>query len=236
MNLFDRILYAPPRGQFQESVGITTHIAPKDVALYRRLLPPAFDIPARPTMTIYVIDLMKVAPWPLTRYQEWSVLLQCLYQGQEGWFPLTMPVTTWLPMTGGRHLGFPKHVTDRIVVSQQGSAITGTAIHKGAAQVELRFEAGYSRPLAAWENELADDPSFSKGGCYCLVPPGVGPHVVKLELVHVAPPKWDTQYGMVAVRVDSSATWAGLLPEDGPFPGAYNHFIGGMNMEVGRLA
>jgi len=236
MNLLERIIYDVPGGQFREFVGITTHLAPADLSLYRNLLPQPLDMPARPTVTIFLADYIKVFRWPLTRYQEWSVLLRSSFQDQEAWYPVTMPVTAWVPMKGGRHLGFPKYVVDRIELSREGEAIRGSAINKGDVQMELLFAEGHSRQLSDWERGLADNEAFFKGSCHCMVPPEVGPRVMKVNLVHKVPAKWDPVHGMVTVRVNAASTWASLLPNEGPYPGTYNHFLGGINLDAERLA
>jgi len=236
MNFLDRILYEPSGGQFREFAGVTTHLAPADLSLYRDILPQPLSIPSCPTVTIFIADYMKVFSWPMTPYREWSVLLRCRYEEHEAWYPITMPVTAWIPMKGGRRIGFPKYVMENIALSKEGDTITGTAVHNGILQLELRFSAGHSRQLSDWEKELADNEAFFKGGCLCLVPPGVGPHVVKLDLIHVVPPKWTPQHGMVTVHANPGESWTALLAEDGPFPGTYNHFIGGINLHVERLA
>ena len=236
MNLLERILFHPIGGQFREFVGLTTHIEPRDINLYRSLLPQPFELPDHPLVTIFLADYLWVSPWPFARYQEWSVLLKCRYAQQEEWYPITMPVTSGIAMRGGRHLGFPKYVVDRISLSEEGDNFRGSAIHQGTLQIELGFRPDHTRPLVAWEKELANNPSFFKGDCFCLVPPGIGPRIQKIKLVHVIPPIWAPRHGMLTVRVSPDEPWAGLLPEPGPFPGTYNHFIGGINLKAEKLA
>ena len=236
MSFADRFFDEPAGGQYRELVGITTHLAPADLALYRHFLPESLGLPARPTVTIFMVDYIKVVPWPMDRYQEWSVLLLSSYRGRDAWYPVAMRQTSWVPMKRSRDLGFPIHQVDKVDLSKGGDTITGAAMHKGALQLELLFQAGHSRPLAAWETELADNEAFFKGGYHCLVPPGVGLRVLKVDLMHVVPAKWAPQHGMVAVRADPRSSWAGLLPQEGPFPGTYNRFVGGYNMVAKRLA
>ena len=236
MNLLDRILYEPSGGQFREFTGITTHMAPTDLSLYRDILPQQLSMPSCPTVTIFVADYLKVFSWPLTPYREWSVLLRCRYDDKEAWYPITMPVTGWIPMKGGRRIGFPKYVVENIELSNAGETITATAFHNGNLQLELRFSLGHSRQLSDWEKELANNEAFFKGCILCLVPPGVGPNVVKVELINIMTPKWTPQHGMVTVHTNPEESWTALLAENGPYPGTYNHFIGGINLHAERLA
>jgi len=231
MSIFDRMIFEPRGGMFREFEGLTTHFEPKDSSLYRKLLPEPFTMPSQPIVTVFVADYIRVVPWPMTRYQEWSVLLKNEWKGEEGWYPVTMPVTKWVPMKGGRYLGFPKYIVDEIILARSGETRVATAKYKGTVQLVLEFHPGTTRQLAPWEKELADNESFfKKGETHQLVPPGRGPQAQKVILRHVTQPKWSPEHGMIRVRVDPSESWARLVPDEGEFPGTYNHFIGGINL------
>lgn len=231
MNSIDRLLYNPKGGQFREFDGVTTHLEPKDVSLYRQVLPHPLTMPRRPIVTLFATDYIRVGPWPLTRYQEWSVLLRCAYNGEEGWFSLTMPVTKWVPMTGGRRIGFPKYIADEITVKHMGETVVASGKHKGVTQIKLEFRPGLTRSLTDWERQLMDDPTFFKAGdTFLLVPPGKGPRMLRITLENVVQPNWSPCPGMVQVQVDPSENWAGLIPSGSAFPGTTNHFVGGVNL------
>ena len=78
MNILERMIFEPQGGMYREFEGLTTHLEPQDLSLYRKLLPEPFSIPTLPIITIFVADYLRVIPWPSTRYQEWSVLLKCV--------------------------------------------------------------------------------------------------------------------------------------------------------------
>lgn len=234
MNILDRMIFEPRGGMFREFEGLTTHFEPKDPSLYRKLLPEPFATPSRPVVTIFVADYVRVIPWPMTRYQEWSVLLRSEWKGEEGWYSVTMPVTKWIAMRGGRYLGFPKYIADEITLARSGETRMATAKYKGVVQLALEFHPSITRQLAPWEKELAENESFFKGDAHQLVPPGRGPRAQKIILRHVTQPKWSPEHGMIRVRVDPSQSWAGLVPDEGEFPGTYNHFIGGINLIAER--
>jgi hypothetical protein len=110
MGIVDRILFEPPGGQFCGWDNVNTFFAPKGTALYRSLLPQPLTMPARPTVLVYAAELdFFLLP---KRYGEWSVLLLSSYRGREAWYPLTMPVTRWVALKAGRHVGFPKYIVD----------------------------------------------------------------------------------------------------------------------------
>lgn len=234
MNVLEGMIFQPRGGMFREFEGLTTHFMPKDPSLYRKLLPGPFAVPGRPVVTVFVADYLRVVPWPMSRYQEWSVLLKSEWKGEEGWYSVTMPVTKWVAMLGGRYLGFPKYIADEIALAKRGENRAATSKHKGVVQLALDFHPGTRRHLVPWEKELADNESFFKGDAHQLVPPGRGPRAQKIILRHFTQPKWSPENGMIRVRADPNQSWAGLVPDDGEFPGTYNHFIGGINLIAER--
>ncbi len=234
MNILESLIFEPRGGMFLEFEGLTTHFLPKDPSLYRKLLPEPFGVPCQPVVTIFVADYVRVVPWPLSRYQEWSVLLKSDWKGEEGWYSVTMPVTKWVAMSGGRYLGFPKYIADEITLVKSGKTRAATSKHKGVVQLALDFHPGITRQLAPWEKELADNESFFKGDLHLLVPPGRGPMAQKIIFHHVTRPMWSPENGMICVRADRNEAWAGLVPDEGEFPGTYNHFIGGINLIAER--
>ncbi len=235
MNLIERMIFEPQGGTFREFEGLTTHFEPKDVSLYRSILPEPFAMPAQPIVTIFAADYVRVTPWPMTRYQEWSVLLKCEWKGEEGWYSITMPVTKWFPKVGGRYLGFPKYIADEITLVRNDEIRVAAAKNKKVTQLTLEFHPGLTRQLTPWEKELAENESFFKGNNHQLVPPGRGPRAQKIFLHHVIPPNWSPEHGMIRVQVDPAGSWKDLVPDIGEFPGTYNHFIGGFNLAAERF-
>jgi hypothetical protein len=235
MNMFERIIYDPRRGMYHEFEGLNTHFEPKDPALYRKLLPEPLAMPSQPVVTVFAADYLHVTPWPMIRYQEWSVLVKSLLNGEEGWYCLTMPVTTRVALYGGRYLGFPKYLANKITLARSEETCIATGKYRDIVEVTLEFQPGITRPLVAWEKELAENVSFFKGDIHLFVPPGRGPRLQKIIFRHVVPPIWSPINGMVCIRAGSSEPWAGLIPDEGKFPGTYNHFKGGFNLISERI-
>jgi hypothetical protein len=230
MNNLDRILYFRAGGEFREFRGITTHIQPANLTRYRALLPQPFGMPELPVVTIFIADYCKMDAWPLTHYGEWSALLKCTLGSEEGWYPVTMPVTSRISMWGGRRMGFPKYVVKEITLATDGDSFKGTARKNDQVQLELRLTPGHTRPLTEWEKALAGIDAFFKGPAFCLSPVGAGPHIFKVVSEDRMPSKWEPRHGMVTVRANPGESWAELLPSEGPYPGTYNHFTGGFNL------
>jgi hypothetical protein len=225
-HLLNWLLFAQPGGQFLELSGITAHYAPDTLDRYRHYLPDRLEMPVRPVVKLFLIDYLRVSPWPFTRYQEWSMLLRAAHDGVEGWFPVTMPVTTWIARQGGHHLGFPKYVADSITLVDDGTTVTGRAIARNRLDVSMRFTATESIAIETWERTLLERDEIFDADLIVLKPTGIGPDVQRVRLDVVAPSRWTARHGSVELRGDAG----GLIPDGRIVPGSVHHFEGGMNL------
>jgi hypothetical protein len=224
--LLDWLLYAHSGGQFLELAAITAHFAPDDPGRYRQYLPELLEMPDRPVVKLFLVDYLRCSPWPLTRYQEWSMLLRAAHDGVEGWFPVTMPVTTWVARQGGHHLGFPKYVAESITLVDDGTAVNGRANANGRLDVSMRYSDDAPPTLARWERDLRAHDAFIEGDLIVLKPTGVGPDVQRVRFDEVVPSRWTTRHGSVELHGDAG----GLIPSGRTVPGSAHHFQGGMNL------
>ena len=224
--LLDWLLFAHTGGQFLELNAITAHYAPDDSDLYRRYLPDRLAMPARPVVKLFLVDYLRCSPWPLTRYQEWSMLLRASHDGAEGWFPVTMPVTTWVARQGGHHLGFPKYVAHSIALIDDGRTAFGRATADDRLDVSMRYSDDKPPILARWERELRAHDAFIEGDLIVLKPTGIGPDVNRIRFEDVAPSSWTTRHGSVELHGDAG----GLIPDGRIVPGSAHHFQGGLNL------
>ena len=224
--ILDWLLYAQTGGQFRELVGITTHFAPPDPVAYRRYLPARLGMPARPVVKVFLIDYLQVAPWPFTRYQEWTVLLRAVHDDREGWYPVTMPVTSWIARQGGHHLGFPKYVTPSIELIDDGVEVRGRAAAAGRMEVTMDFRRGGVPRLAAWERRYLDHDSILPDDLLVLKPVGVGPDVRRVRFEEVTESAWRVRRGTVTLKGDAG----NLLVQDRPLAASVHRFQGGMNL------
>lgn len=222
------LVYTQPGGQFRELVALAATYEPPSAAAYRRCLPAVFAVPQRPLIMAVVIDYLAVSPWPFSRYGEAALLLKSDHCGQEGWFPVMMPVTTWLARQGGHHLGFPKFVTPSIRLVGDDAAMTAHASGDGCGPFSLdtRFKAGLSRPLHDWEERIVAEPSLFTRPFHVLKPVGIGPHVFEVQFDHVTPPRWESRAGMVEIRGRDET----LIPAASGVLGCVHRFAGGMNL------
>lgn len=235
MNLLEWLCYRPLGGQFREFFGVSAQFAPACVDHYRRWLDPHLEMPAQPRVLFFMTDYVRLAPWPLRRYGEWSVLLRSRRRDQEGWFPLTMPVTTWVARTGGHHLGFPKWVVDSIEVTpvpeSGGAHVRGTAIHRGVTHVEATFTANGEPAVEADTLPLEGaTPAMYAEPLHVLKPVGSGPSGKMISFRDVVPAKWVVRHGTVTLDGPVGVFQGGLLPASGQSPGSSFHFTGGSQL------
>ena len=179
---------------------------------------------------IFVSDYVKVFPWYMPRYQEGAISLKSVWKGKEGWYIVTMPVTKWLPMRGGRHLGFPKYIADAITLTRASENWKAQVRHEGLLRLALEFQPGVAGQLAPWQKHYLEIETFFHDDIHLLVPPARGPHAQEVRLVHVVPPKSAAVLGKVCIQVEQSEPWAGLMPDEIEVPGACSHFMGGINL------
>jgi hypothetical protein len=222
------------KGMFREYQGIYAMAEPTDIALYRALLPQEFSMPEQPMVAIFIVDYTEVAPWPLTPYKEAGIFLKSRYANEEGWYVKDMPVTKWISMQGGRHLGFPKYVADEIILQETASGWHGQVNHQKKNLLSLEFLAGETGNLTESTKKIMLDTFFMTGAIHMLVPPGQGPTIQKITAEHAVSPQWATPVlGMVKVTIDPAEAWAGLFPTQAY--AVFNHYKGGMNMIPHRL-
>ncbi len=234
MNFLERFYFEQKGGMLREFEALMTYFEPKDIPFYRNLLPAPFALPLQPVVIVFVANYLQVATWGVThfQYQEWYVVLKSRWNGEESWYPVTMPVSNWLPTVGGRYLGFPKYVADQIALTRGGETRLATARYKGVEQLHMEYCPGLTRPLAPWEKELVENELFFKGNFHfhVLVPPGRGPRAQKVTFRHAIESKWTLDPGMIRLRAHPNESWAGLIPDIDELTGAYCHFIGGANL------
>jgi hypothetical protein len=163
------------------------------------------DTPMVAMAVVYYYDVTL----PLIPYHEGYVVLQCKYQGRTGWCFVTMPVDDATSNAGGRILGFPKYVADKIDLAETNGVWGGEVVYQGRSVMQVTFT-----PQAGVEptTESSSDPGLPS---FVLVPPGEGPQVDEVNTDLVGPRQTVTTSGTATVAADPSEAWAGLLPAGG---------------------
>jgi len=231
-------LLKPKGGMYREFIGIMAIAKPKDNSLYHSLLPEQLSMPEEASVLLFIADYLKVVPWPIrlvpwrmSRYQEGAVSLKVNYLGEDAWFCLTMPVSSWLSMAMGRYLlGFPKYIADEISLEETNGGWCGRVKHSGALKLQLEFESGISRDLAPWEQKILNNEAFFIDPFLLLYPAERGPKINKVWFDEYTPPRMSPELGMVRIRIDSKDPWAGLFDTNITYPGMYNYFVGASSL------
>ena len=101
-----------------------------------RLLPPPLKPAANP------IAMAFVANYPRTNfdvtYRESALFLRAEFEGEEGGYCLSMPVTSDIAMAGGREIfGFPKKIAN-IELNRKGDTFEGWTERRGIRFMEIR--------------------------------------------------------------------------------------------------
>ncbi|MBU0996223.1 MAG: acetoacetate decarboxylase family protein [Proteobacteria bacterium] len=207
---------------FRANQRITVVTAPEDLNLYRNLLPVQFDLPEHPMVLISVVDDFEVGPWPLTPYLYSFISLRCVYKGEEGWCPITMPESKLIAVLGGRVMGYPKYLADNISFIQYGDSWRGEVVHDGRLEILMEFtpEIKDNPPIwvrEKWPLDLEKSPTFN------LMPPSKGPkvQVVRAVVEKNAKPVSEVTNGTVRITIAPEIPGAKLIKSGTLFHGSY---------------
>ncbi len=232
MEALNRMFFRPPGGMYREFHAVKTYIEPKDLGLYRRLLPQALDMPDRPAVMVFVADYLRVEAVLMRAYREAGVSLHCLFRGEPGWCLLTMPVTSRMALWLGRSAGFPKFIPEQMELV--GRARDWRAPdwcvqirHRGVEALSFEFLPGASGPLPAWKKDWLERPTFFHDDVHLPLPDG---RVRTVHLVHAVPPRTSLTPGTACVRTNAHEPWAGLIEQGASVPGVHCELTGGMNL------
>ena len=127
-------------------------------------------------------------------------MISCKYRGQTGLYTLTMPVTDKTANDAGISIGFPKYVADSIDLTSGNGTWSGEVI-RGRSVMRMTFAPQSERPPFS-----RSDPGPS---CVNLVPPGIGPAAVTVNIK--GKQLVSTTTGSTTVAVDPGESWGNLL-------------------------
>ncbi len=190
---------------YQEFDGILLFYIPKEITVYRELLPPVFDLPQEPLVQVFVIDYYKMAPWALEPYREAAIFLLARYKGEEVWHCITMPVTSDRARIGGiRHLGYPK-VLAEVVFTRAPHQFNGLLSAQGKTIMEIVLDTrGHvlTEQERNWFHRLAGTPSLNLRNGQLVDPmPGTRrSRTSMLDLAQRMPDLFQVQTGKATLR------------------------------------
>jgi hypothetical protein len=216
------------RGFYQEFRGLFGCTEPADMALYRRMLPEKFDVPATPEVCFYTIDFQISGVGP---YHEVAILLPITYAGMSGKYVLTMALDNGPATTGGRAVGFPKYIASSVTLTNSGNDWVGSAENQG----RIDFRASYTAECRAdstfpWPDfiNLTPIPSGTTSSEAFLSPRTGNALMVPAE--YLVDPAFSSLKGSVRLEIGDHLPWNGLIDESKPLPGLFVRFKGGIDL------
>jgi hypothetical protein len=233
-----------PIGIYRRFRSVTATLAADDADLFRRLLIAELEMPAVPLVRVIVTDYLKTTP-PLEPYRVVQVQLACRLGRQQGWQPVTLPETSWLPVEGGRTLGYPKYLADLISLEGGGDRWLGRCANTRdpALRLEMRFEpdpgratlverVSQDRPWAMLRRAL---PPFRERPWFLLMGgPQANTHpqeaLVRGDAVVYGRPRLREVFGRVHLAVTGDEEWVALCHDWGEADGALMEFAGRLNL------
>jgi hypothetical protein len=248
------------RGLFRELHGIAVAMEPADLSVYRSVLPAVLSVPDLPIVSAWIASWDDVQG--LRPYREGAVRLRCAYEGKEGWFVTTMPVTSVRANISGRMLAFPKYTADEITLNTSPESPRGEVRHSGLRQLMIQLGPGPTRELTPQEQTVLeqgqavwDAPYYFLGtpsrwtnwlwrmwqglrdDQRMLVRAGEKAVLLRITATEAVPSTMETSQPRIAhTAVNPAAPWAGLFPEDGEVLGAMFRWIGGVALAVQELS
>jgi hypothetical protein len=205
----DSTTLSEPRYTYHEFDMIFVFYKTKDLAIYRKLLPRQFQMPADPLVMMLVADYYKMdkATQP---YQEAAMFVLVDYEGKPAWHCVTMPVTSDEARHGGiYYLGYPKIMGD-ITLQRSADQFSGVLKlnHKMILSVDLKtknhqisseerqfFERFKAVPSLNIKDGQVFEPKFGDStGQYTL-----------LQLAEMYPDKLEVKVGKADLVIDAAA-------------------------------
>lgn len=209
---------------------------PVDLELYRSLLPRQFALPEQPMVDLTVFAYDRVRPRLFRPYLEAFIRLRCTYDGVEGWFIKTAPVTSRAACWAGRRIGFPKYTVDAISLEGRPDCWTGEVKDDGA--VIFRIEVA---PGATWSGMGSEDKvlgeSMTLRPLFLLLPVDKGPGVQEIMVEDLDPgTRLARGTGPARLTLAPVHPLAGLFGRRSAYPGRFGHWTGVSRMVPRRLA
>ncbi len=219
---------------------LSAYFVPEDLSLYRSLLPDTFEVPAEPVVFVKVAAYEQMR-LPLSPYNMAHVQILAEYEGQRGWYTLTMPETEWLPVEMGKTLGYPKYVADSITQERSNSAWQAGVASRGdnALSLSMYFEEDSSQ--ASWFERVTSNhplavvrkllPPFKEKPWFLMMPIGGKDARGQVRLLRGDPlisgvPRVRETFGKVRVSLETNQPWAHLFPRELTTRGIVMEFSG----------
>lgn len=232
-------------GRFHDFLSIRVSFEPKDLELYRALLPQEFGMPEVPEVWVDITEHQYVS-LPLLPYRLGRIQLLGTYQDEEGWYVLTLPETAWTPVKFGQIVGYPKYVVDSISFEQDNDSWKGQVSDNGQSSI-LSLEFTPDRTVETFFEKLTRPaclslmrqllPSYTYKPTYVLMRRSRGEGIngktltVKATVSSYTLPSISEELGKVKISVKQDEPWAGLFTQNAVLKGSFMRFSGDWNLK-----
>ena len=213
-------------GFYQKFHGLFGCAPAADLALYRRMLPDKFAMPADPQVCFYTIDFEISGVGP---YHEAAILLPVTYKGESGKYVLSMDLDNLAATAGGRALGFPKYMGE-VSLDQQGNDWTATARANGTVDLKATYTGQCTESDEfLWPDFINLTPiPLGTTSSQAFLPPRSG-RALKIPAEYLSKAVRSLK-GTIRLEFGDHLPWNGLVDESKPFPGLWSAFVGGVDL------
>jgi len=201
-------------------MGITTalDIEETKLSLYKSLLPEQLELPLKPQMMFYIYYFRKIFPWPLKGYLEAAVCLRAQHpKTQEGWYILTMPVSSRMAYWTGKWVGYPKYIPNSLTLEPSDDEWVGKIVREEKSPFILKFSPA---DVDVWWEDI-----YRRDSAFFLV--GRNTQINQMQPVIHKVKSYEIKTGNVTLTLDSDEEWANLVQGSNQTRrGIFHEFIG----------
>jgi hypothetical protein len=199
-------------------ITIALDIEERKLSLYKSLLPEQLELPLKPQMMFYIYHFTKIFPWPLKGYIEAAVCLRAQHpQTQEGWYILTMPVSSRMACRSGKWVGYPKYIPDSLTLESFNDEWVGKLVREEKSPFILKFSPA---DVDVWWKDV-----YKRDSAFFLV--NKNAQINQMQPVIHKVKSYEIETGNVTLTLDSDEDWTNLVPGSVQTrPGIFHKFIG----------
>jgi len=200
---------AEGRYTYKEFDGLYVFYRPRDVAVYRQLLPKVFDMPDAPLVQVFIADYYKMDAGTQP-YLEAAVFLLARYEGETVWHCISMPVTSdEARRLGVTLMGFPK-VMGEIGLERGEGKYVGTLKLDGKPTMSIKLDTkghGVTQDEQQWFRTLAGIPNLNILNGKVINPMGAArrPRLGMWEMSKLFPDKLEVKVGKAELALKPGA-------------------------------
>ncbi len=216
---------------------IYAEVEPTDLDLYESLLPKPLGMPEQPRVCLFILKLDELIGGKVGHFEA-DIGLRCTFNGKEGWYYITTPLSDSANWAVGPVYGYDKLFADFKLYGYdrgwKGQVFYRDSIKSVLAMdFERRDELGELKP---WQAEYMEgDLHFVEVPGFVVVPVHKGPLVIRQKVTTYPESEWKLEKGMTRIKVDQGQPWGPLIPSEGvAVPGLFLQYEGVADLYIGH--